>query len=147
MITVNFGVCNADYNRLDKPFSSVRSVSAILKEGTSVVNPSFIVNTFTGFAGCNYAIVESFGRRYYINNMIALPGGRVQIDCHVDVLASFAPAIRACTGVIVKQEHDSLSTPYLDDGSYVMQCKTVTECFNFPSGFTSHDNILITAGG
>ena len=147
MISVDIGRSTSDFNRLDKNFSLIKTVNAILKEGTSVVNPAFIINAFDGFAGANYAKVSSFGRHYYINNMIALPGGRVELDCHVDVLSSFANAIRACDAVIDKQEYENLSSPYIDDGSYVMQCKTATQAFNFPNGFTGHDNILITAGG
>ena len=147
MISVEIGRTNSDYNRLDKNFSAITTASAILKEDTSVINPTFIVNTFSGFAGANYIKVPSFGRNYYINNIVALTGGRVALECHVDVLTSFASAIRACTAVIDKQEYENLSTPYIDDGSYVMQCKTATQCFNFSGGFTSHDNILITAGG
>lgn len=146
-ISLDVGITSSDYNRLTKNYARIELVSAVIKEGTSVINPTFIVNTFTGYHKCNYIKCDDLGRNYYINNIELIPGGRVALQCHVDVLTSYRSEILNCTGIVDKQENMSNSSRYIDDGSYIMESRDRIESYNFNNGFTSSAHILITAGG
>ena len=146
-ISLDVGKTTSDYNRLDKNYTRIELISAVIKEGTSIINPTFVVNTFSGYHNCNYIKCPELGRNYYVNNIELVPGGRLALQCHVDVLSSFKDGIRSCTCIIDKQENDHMTSPYINDGSYVMLCKAVNQSYNFPSGFSQKNTILITAGG
>lgn len=60
----------------------------------------------------NYCYIADFKRYYYITD-ISISNGYIYIDCKVDVLMSYGPEIRACTGVIARQEN--VWSGYLDD--------------------------------
>lgn len=145
-MTITIGRCFSDHERLDKNVQSIETVSARIKEDTSIVDPTFILNN-PGTVDFNYVVVPEWGRRYFVRDITALTGDRLAVSCHVDVLSSFAAGIRAAQAIIDKQQYENVSNRYIDDGSYVMECKDVIQAFTFPEGFSSQANILITAGG
>lgn len=145
-MTITIGKCFSDHERLDKVVSNIETVNARIKEDTSIVDPTFILNT-PGTVDFNYVTVPAWGRKYFVRNIIAMPGERVAVSCHVDVLSSFASGIRAAQAIVDKQESQDIASKYIDDGSYVMECRDTMQAFNFPNSFDSQANILITAGG
>lgn len=145
-MTVEVGKTYSDDYRLDKDFTLKASCTAQLKEGTSVIDPVFIIHTLSAL-DINYVKCAAFGRHYYINNIVAAPGERLELHCHVDVLSSFKSGIRSCTGIVDKQQNMSNASRYIDDGSYVMESRDRIESYNFNNGFSSSAHILITAGG
>lgn len=146
-ISLDVGRTTSDYNRLDKNYTRIELISAVIKEGTSIINPTFVVNTFSGYHNCNYIKCPELGRNYYVNNIELVPGGRLALQCHVDVLASFASSIRGCQVLIDKQQMDAVTSKYIDDGSYVMECDEVIQSYAWSKSFNNASTILITAGG
>ena len=50
--------------------------------------------------------------------------------------------------IIDKTENLKNANLYLDDGSFVSSCKTITKIYNFSNGFNDDpEYILLTAGG
>lgn len=145
-MNITIAKCSADHERIDKSYTAVETVNAIVKDDTSVVDPTFIIHN-PGTVDFNYVVCATWKRRYFVRNITALPGERLAVTCHVDVLSSFASGIRAAEAIIDKQEYDSKTSPYINDGSYVTLCKKVVQCYQFPLGFSSRSNIVITAGG
>lgn len=145
-MTISLGKCFSDHERVDKNVQYIETTTAHIKDDTSIVDPTFIMIN-PGTVNFNYVSVPEWGRKYYVRDITALPGNRLAVACHCDVLASFADGIRAASAIIDKQENDTLASKYIDDGSYVMECRDTIQCFTFASGFTSQANILITAGG
>lgn len=143
---IKIGTSTSDAKRVTKSFTATLTVNAQIKEGTSVVDPTFIIEAPAN-VNFNYLKVPSWRRSYYIREMTAMPGSRLAISCHVDVLDSFATEIKAATAIIDKQQGDRMTSPYLDDGSYVIQCDQVNSVYSFPNGFNTQATILITAGG
>lgn len=145
-MTITIGKCFSDHERLDKTVSNIETVNARIKDDTSIVDPTFILNT-PRTVDFNYVTVPTWGRKYFVRNITAMPGERVAVSCHVDVLSSFASGIRAAQAIVDKQESQDVASKYIDDGSYVMECRDTMQAFNFPNSFDSQANILITAGG
>lgn len=145
-MTISLGRCFSDHERVDKNVQYIETTTAHIKDDTSIVDPTFIMNN-PGTVNFNYVSVPEWGRRYYVRDITALPGNRLAVSCHCDVLSSFADGIRAASAIIDKQQYEDLSNRYIDDGSYIVECRDVIQAFTFPNGFTSQANILITAGG
>lgn len=145
-MTISLGRCFSDHERVDKNVQYIETTTAHIKDDTSIVDPTFIMVN-PGTVNFNYVSVPEWGRKYYVRDIIALPGRQIAVTCHCDVLASFADGIRAASAIIDKQETDAFASKYIDDGSYVMECRDTIQCFTFENGFTSQANILITAGG
>lgn len=145
-MVINIGRSTSDATRLSKDFTSIISLNAQIKENTDVVDPTFIIETPNTY-NFNYVKVAAWGRDYFVRNITALPGNRTAVSCHVDVLSSFASQIRGCTAIIDKQRDTAKTSPYIDDGSYVVQCDQIIQSYNFPTAFNAQSTILITAGG
>ena len=146
-MTITIAKCFDDHEYVDKSYTVVGTLENVhVKDDSSIVDPTFIIHTRSDL-GFNYVIVPSWGRKYYVRNITVVDGVRLAVECHVDVLASFSAGIRACTGIVDKQENMSGEAKYIDDGSYVMECRDKMESYNFNNGFTSSAHILITAGG
>lgn len=145
---IKIGYSKDEKNKVSKTFTVKHTYNnAKLKEDTSIVNPTIILGTVDDLADVNYMYIPTFKRYYYVNNIVALTGSRIALECACDVLNSFKSDIGKCKAIIDKQESTSLSSMYINDGSYVNDCRSVTQSLAFPSGFTSTDFILITAGG
>jgi len=147
---MNISICRtySDRERLDKTVSVLKTVSAVIKEETNVVDPVFII-AYDSSIGVNFNYIDcpAWNRKYYVRNITAMPGSRLAIACHCDVLSSFKNGIRAAAAVIDKQEVDDIANKYIDDGDYVMECKNTLQVYQFGAGFANQANILITAGG
>lgn len=143
---IKIGVSTSEKERLSKNFTEQATLDAEIKQPSSIIDPTFIIKTPNNI-NINYVKCPYFGRNYFVNNITLLPGGRVELNCHVDVLSSFASSIRGCGCIIDKQQYDAKSNKYINDGSYVMEAKSVLSSINFPVGFDSQSTILITAGG
>lgn len=113
------------------------------KEDTTIINPTFILRTETKVLKANYIYVPDLNRYYFINDY-TVSHQRIYINCHVDVLTSFASSIRKET-VIVKR-NTNLYNMYLDDNKYKVQNRTTTRTVVFPSGFTGHNIVLGVVG-
>lgn len=92
----------------------------------------------------NYCYIADFKRYYYITN-ITVSNGYIIIDCKVDVLMSYANEIKACTGVIKRQQF--LCNYYLDDEKFKSYEYSRIQTKLFPNGFTTNAFVLAIAGG
>lgn len=103
----------ADDNRnLFKSYTTLKSVSAILKTDCSFIDPVFILATDNDVFNCNYVYCENTARFYFVRDREMLTGGRIGLHCHVDVLQSFNNAISGKTADIVRYENAGInSTP------------------------------------
>ena len=63
----------SENNRLDKIVEDLLTVTGTLRENTSIVSPTFIIEARPeDIEDANYLTVSEFGRKYYINNVTAL---------------------------------------------------------------------------
>lgn len=141
---------NTSDNRvLNKSITLVKEVDIELKDDNNFVSPIIKLYRFEGCEDVNYLYIEAFSRYYYINSARPLVGNIISFTCNVDVLMSNKEEIMNLTCIIDKQQSDSseYSDKYLDDGSFVTECRTFNSIINFPQGFNdSGEFILITAG-
>ena len=135
----------SEMNRLTKSVDTIATVSGVLKEETSIIDPIIKIECdLSSFTGCNYLSIPSFGRSYFVTNIRSIRDGLVEFSCHVDVLSSFASEIRDNTAILRRQENDW--NLYLDDGSFKVYQNPKVLTKAFPSGFTTQEFVLAVAG-
>ena len=139
----------SDNRVLSKSVTLIKEIDAELKDANDVISPTLKIQRFKGWEKINYIYIKSFNRYYYVNTIKQLLGNTILLECSVDVLMSNKDAIRNLTCIIDKQENSSTaySDKYLDDGSFITECRTFNSILNFPQGFNDDGEfILITAG-
>lgn len=115
-----------------------------LREGTSIIKPAIKVQAASIPAAANYLYIADFGRYYFIDDIETAEYGLYIIKARVDVLMTYATAIKACSGIVHRSEN--IYNTYLDDGSFRAYSNPEIITKEFPNGFTSTDFIMAVAG-
>ena len=137
---------NSEMNRISKSVDNLLTVSGVLKEDTSIIDPIIKIKCdLSEVTGCNYLSIPAFGRSYFVNNIRSVRNGLVEFSCHVDVLSSFESKIRENKAIIKRQENKW--NLYLNDGSFKVYQNPNVLTKAFPSGFTTQELVLAVAGG
>lgn len=145
-VTIRLYQMTSEKNALTKTMTQkVNSTSAILNDPTSVTDPVILVDgTLTTIFSCNYAYISAFNRYYFITKMVAINTNLVEVSCHVDVLYSFAAAIRNNTALIKRQQDEW--NLYLPDNSMATFNSPSTYTKPFSSGFNGFSYVLSAMG-
>ena len=117
--------------------------NAVIIDDTTILEPRLKVrDNGIIMVQYNYCYIADFKRYYYITN-ITVSNGYILIDCKVDVLMSYANEIKACTGVIARQEN--VWSGYLDDSeNFTNQYNNVSlKAFNSPFSKTLSYILLV----
>lgn len=104
-----------DPRKVGKSLSKLAEVSMQLKDDTDIIDPIFKIS-YEGMASikkCNYLYCSTFGRYYFINDIVGCVGGYYELICHVDVLQSYRDQIKNINTFIVRQEKSY--NPYITD--------------------------------
>lgn len=136
-------------HRLDKALRNGKEYSGNLKDSSSVVDPSFIIESTSDLSLYNYCYIPEFHRFYYITGIEVVRTNLWAISCHVDVLMSFKSNIRSLSGIISRQEWQY--NLYLNDDKLLVECDRdiMTLGFNNPlsSPSSGRSFVLTVAGG
>lgn len=145
-MTIEFYVNQSEKNRLDKTLVSAFNLNGELKEDCSIIDPVIkIVSDVSTMASVNYLYIASFGRYYFINNVISINNDICEVHAHVDVLSTYKDEIRAQRAVVSRQEKKW--NLYLNDGVFKTYQNPYIITKAFSSGFTSQHFVLSIAGG
>ena len=143
-ITINLQKNNSDINRLDKNITNLSTITGVLKDSTSILNPVIKISGSIP-STCNYITIPDFGRSYFVTDIRTVTNNIYEITAHVDVLSTYKKEIRECTGIIARQERKW--NLYIDDGSFKTYQNQIITIKKFPSGFSTQEFILAVAGG
>lgn len=136
---------NSEMNSVSKSVDNIITVSGVLKEETSIIDPVIKIECdLSAVTGCNYISIPEFGRSYFVNNIRSIRNGLVEFSCHVDVLSSFAEYIRGNSAIIKRQENSW--NLYLNDGSFKIYQNPNVLTKSFPSGFKTQEFVIAVAG-
>lgn len=133
-------------NRVTKSIQARLTLEGTLKQNTSIVNPSVLIQIpMASLNQCNYAYIPAFGRYYYIVDAITRTTNLVEISLRCDVLMSFATQIKSNTAVIASQE--KTWNLYLNDGTIKAYQKSLIGTLSFPNALdASFSYVLLLAG-
>lgn len=94
-------------NTLQKTLKSQSSAKTIkYKETTSLTDPDIFINSDVTIENYNYIYVDSPIARFYYIESYEMAQQYYILHCHIDVLMSFAPDIRATECVVSKNENN-----------------------------------------
>ncbi|MBR5215974.1 MAG: hypothetical protein IKV80_07100 [Bacteroidales bacterium] len=94
------------------------AVSCTLKENTSLVNPVFILNA----ANFSTNYVSWNGRYYFVDDIVSIRNGAVEVHCKIDVLATYKTAIGTSSQYVTRSA--SRYDPSIVDNKYPTLTKT-----------------------
>ena len=141
MLQVNI----SEKRNVTKILNDFAPIEGVLKEGTSIIDPAILIaKDLSEISGCNYLTIPTFGRMYFVNNIIAVRNNLCELHCHVDVLSTYADQIKTNSG-IVKRQKDKWNL-YLNDGSLKVYQNQMVLTKAFPSGFSTQEFVLAVAG-
>lgn len=131
MIDVVLQTSSSPVEKIGKTLSTGNTYSCALKDNCSILKPVIIIRTTDTITGYNYMYIQNFGRYYFIDDIVSLHDGVWQISAHVDVLETYATAIKANSAVIRRQQ--KLFNLYLDDPDFHVLNYERIQCYKFPA--------------
>lgn len=135
----------SEKNRVGKNLEEVVTLSGTLKDECSIIDPVIMIEADpVQIGGTNYLYIPVFGRYYFIQNFVIVRTNLIRLECHVDVLESFADGIKACSAIISKQEN--LWNLYINDGTFKTYQNPMVLTKPFPQGFNTWEFVLGVAG-
>lgn len=141
-----FQINNSDDRCLTKSLVNVETVQGTLKEESSIITPTIVVEyPVTSLAVCNYATIEAFNRSYFITDVRSIRATLTEVSLRVDVLGTYASQIRACTGIVSRQENEW--NLYLDDGSFKTYNNPYVLTKVFPTPFPNNFAFVLAVAG
>lgn len=156
-MNLKFYKCNSDPENLTKDIVLLRDgqgniigdYDGFLRDESSIIDPVFRIETVDSgeefpWARINYFYVPSWGRYYYITDIVVLRTHLYEIHGHVDVLMSFKDELGDCSGIVYRNESDW--NMYLDDGSLKIYSNPIVRYFPFGSSFDTQQFVLAVAG-
>ena len=137
-------------NVINKKLVSEKNLgnNCILTDNTSVTSPSIIIggiSSLDSISDYNYAHIPQCHRYYYINDIIALSGGRVKLILSVDVLMTYKTDILNSTQLVTRQKNQGKM--YLANADWTLDGRTYlrSQYFNENHFDTQNDTfVLIT---
>lgn len=117
MLNVIFYRTDSPKNKIVKSLTNIGTFSCALKENTSVLNPVIIIATNENLYNSNYMEIPIFNRKYFITDIRSIGRDRWEVSAHVDVLDTYASAIKSNTAVIRRQEN--VYNLYLNDPDFL----------------------------
>ena len=119
--------------------ASGTSKSVILKQNTSIMNPTFVLSgtAYSTMIGFNYLEFES--RWYFIDDIISLNNQVVEINAKVDVLATYRTAIGSYNGFIVRSSNSTFYNDNIFDNQIIPTATVrsqVSTIGSYPTSFT-----------
>ena len=130
-------------NVINKKLISEKNLgnNCIMADNTSVTSPTVIVGGITSLdriSNYNYAYIPQCQRYYYINDIIALSGGRVKLVLTVDVLKTYASDILASKQLITAEK--DIGKMYLSDAKWTTDARTYNRAIYFSGDYFNTTN-------
>lgn len=136
---------NSEKERVDKDLTQLAIVQGELRMGTSLLDPVFMIDAELQYMiECNYVVVPSFGRSYFVTEPASYRNGLYELTCHADVLSSWKTQLLKNRAIIDRQE--TKYNLYLNDGSIKSYANPFVKTIAFPSGFSTPEFVLAVAG-
>lgn len=132
-------------NQLTKKYELIQTVEGTLKEDSSLIDPVILFDgTVADLRFCNAMYIANFKRYYLVKNIKTVRSNLVEISTHVDVLSTYADAIRNNYGIVKRNQN--AHNLYLNDGFFKVYQNPHIVKYEFANGFTDHEWVLAMAG-
>lgn len=131
-------------NKIGKAISTITTVSGDLKNESDVIRPEILIESDSSILSANYMTIDTFNRKYFIEEIQSVRTNLWLVKAHVDVLETYASQILSNTAVVLRQENNF--NLLLNDGVFKCRQDPRISYRKFPSGLGDFNYILITQG-
>lgn len=131
-------------NKIGKAISTIATVSGDLKNESDVIRPEILIESDSSILSANYMTIDTFHRKYFIEEIQSVRTNLWLVKAHVDVLETYASQILSNTAVVLRQENNF--NLLLNDGVFKCRQDPRISYRKFPSGLGDFNFILITQG-
>lgn len=151
-MTVNLMTTTDDPRVVTKTTSLVVSLEAKPTENCRVLNPRLILNYRGSLINVNYMQIPDFGAYYYIDSIVVLPGGEIEISGTIDVLKTYDAYIRNCSATVIRSESIGKPTSIPDSKLPIIPNKflatsiKIENTVNMVTPLLSNNYVLIVRG-
>lgn len=144
-MTITFYKNTSENNALYKSLTEITTVTGVLKEQSSMIDPIIIFENIDSYIGqINYVYIAEFNRYYFITNIESVHNNLWRVSMHVDVLYTYRDKIKSNSAIIERNEIEY--DLKLNDGIFKTAQNPRIAQFTFPSGFTNWDFVIGIAG-
>ena len=145
MFSVTFYKNLSDKRVVSKNLETIKTIeNCVYKEDSTILNTNIIVSYDTDIIQSNYCYISDNNRYYYITEKTKLSGGKILLNCNIDVLMSNKDELLQLTATVDRNENES--NAYLIDENYKALSYKEIVCKSFPQGMTRDSIILMTVG-
>lgn len=130
---------------INKELQEVGSYDGTFREETSVLDPSFEIESDADLSQANYCYIEALHRYYYVTEIVAVTNKLWRFFCHVDVLMTYKPQILNHDAIIARQENQ-WNLLLNDGGTFKVQQNSRIIQKEFPNGFAGGSYVMIVSG-
>ena len=128
-ITATLKVNSSPVEKIGKTLSTGTDYSCLLKDNCSILKPVLDISSSDNITIYNYMYISTFGRYYFIDDIVSLHNDMWRVSAHVDVLETYSTAILANDAVIKRQQ--KLFNLYLDDNEFKLYNKEQIQTLQF----------------
>lgn len=145
MFSVTFYKNLSDKRVVSKNLETIKTLeNCVYKEDSTILNTNIIVSYDSDIMQSNYCYISDNNRYYYISEKTKLSGGKILLNCNIDVLMSNKDELLQLTATVDRNENES--NAYLIDENYKALSYKEIVCKSFPQGMTRDSIILMTVG-
>ena len=138
---------SSDKRDLSKSTTTIKTVNCKIKEGTSIINPTVIINKMSAshIRQCNYSYISDLGRYYFITDIESVKSELWGVSMKVDVLETYKQQIYNNEAILSRQEN--LYNLYLKDDYLNFTSDTFTLYKEFPNNNFKNDTFILMTNG
>lgn len=146
-LTVKLHHNSSPDNKIGKSLDAGLSMNCVLKEESSILKPTIIIEAATPPITYNYMYIQDLQRYYFIDDIVSKNNKIWEITGHVDVLQTYKNGILGQSVVLARQQNKF--NTYLNDERWPVYTYDDVITFAFTSsGFKKAlEYLLIVAGG
>lgn len=144
-MTIDIQYSSSEANRVNKQILTLTRLEGALRNNSNTSDPEILIEgNIEDVAGANYLTIYSFKRHYFITNIESIRTGIYLIRAHVDVLTTYAAAIKTNRAIIKRQAN--VWNLYIDDGSFKIFSNVLTQTYPFPNQFSGTMYVMPVIG-
>lgn len=134
-------------NQVNKTLAQVTTITGTQRDSSSILDPVIMTDGLSqSLSTVNYMWIPSYGRFYFVNNIVTVNNRLWAISGHVDVLMSYREQILIQNGIVSRSS--STYNTYLNDGNVITyeNPRIITKKFSVAAPFDTLNYVLIATG-
>ena len=144
-MTIDIRYTSSEANRVNKQILTLTRLEGTLRNNSNTIDPEILIQgNIEDIAAANYLTIYSFKRHYFIRKIESIRDNAYVIYAHVDVLTTFATAIKGNSAIIHRQANSF--NLYLDDGVMKIYQNPIIQTYSFPNGFSDLMYVMPVVG-